>query len=446
MATRFYLTVCAIVKDESPYLEEWIEYHRLLGVEHFYLYDNDSLIPVSETLCRQISDGYVSVKQVHGREQQLGTYNIHSREHRGEAVWTAFLDVDEFITPRWMNDLPELLREFEAFGGLVINWQVFGGGGHATRPDDMTIASYSRRLPIDHAVNHHVKTIARLEDIRFWPNPHRPVMSNGVFPVNEAGIGIVGPFAPPSTQRVQINHYYTRSAAEWSSKVSRGRADTHTSTRTQDEGLLISAAAVEIDELADRFANAVRRVMHTPHLRFPHDVAGWLGECEGHELGRLATGRRVLEIGSYCGRSTICLAQRAKSVIAVDTFDGRSTPINTPTLSDFWANIYRYGVENIVQGRQGTSDDICPSLPVGGFDMVFIDGTHDEPSVDADIRHARRALATGGVLCGYEYHDSPLNCPGVKTAVDRFVYRTGARLRRLGSLWIADWRYHWEEV
>lgn len=35
-----YLSIGAIFKDEAPYLAEWIEFHRLVGVEHFFLYDN----------------------------------------------------------------------------------------------------------------------------------------------------------------------------------------------------------------------------------------------------------------------------------------------------------------------------------------------------------------------------------------------------------------------
>jgi hypothetical protein len=38
----FYLAMCAIAKNEGRYLQEWIEYHKLLGVEMFYIYDNES--------------------------------------------------------------------------------------------------------------------------------------------------------------------------------------------------------------------------------------------------------------------------------------------------------------------------------------------------------------------------------------------------------------------
>ena len=36
------LSVCAIFKDEASYLKEWIEYHKLVGVQHFYLYENEN--------------------------------------------------------------------------------------------------------------------------------------------------------------------------------------------------------------------------------------------------------------------------------------------------------------------------------------------------------------------------------------------------------------------
>src|SRR5690606_30630361 len=51
----------------------------------------------------------------------------------------------------------------------------------------------------------------------------------------------------------------------------------------------------------------------TNEFRFPSDVQGWLSYREGKTLYDLARGKRVLEIGSYCGRSTICLAQSAVS-------------------------------------------------------------------------------------------------------------------------------------
>ena len=37
-----YLAACTIYRDAAEYLPEWIEFHRLMGVERFFLYDNGS--------------------------------------------------------------------------------------------------------------------------------------------------------------------------------------------------------------------------------------------------------------------------------------------------------------------------------------------------------------------------------------------------------------------
>ena len=37
-----YLAICAVYRNEAPYLREWIEFHRLVGVERFFLYNNRS--------------------------------------------------------------------------------------------------------------------------------------------------------------------------------------------------------------------------------------------------------------------------------------------------------------------------------------------------------------------------------------------------------------------
>ena len=61
---KYKLSLLCIIKNED-YLEEFIIYHRMLGVEHFYIYDNESSFPVSERLnhyyylCTAIDDSAI---------------------------------------------------------------------------------------------------------------------------------------------------------------------------------------------------------------------------------------------------------------------------------------------------------------------------------------------------------------------------------------------------
>lgn len=162
-------------------------------------------------------------------------------------------------------------------------------------------------------------------------------------------------------------------------------------------------------------------------FRFPFDVEGWLRFEEGKALFNLAKGKRVLEIGSYCGKSTICLAQNAFSVVAVDYFDGRGTAVPQDTRPAFIANLKRYGVA-------GQVETLSPEdpLPEGGFDLVFIDGAHDYESVRHDIERSLAALTPGGLLAFHDYHSS--GDPGVTAAVDELLADGGELLSTYSTL------------
>ena len=53
---RYRFSLVLIFKDEAPYLEEWIEFHLMLGVDHFYLYQNNSTDNYQEVLKPYIKD------------------------------------------------------------------------------------------------------------------------------------------------------------------------------------------------------------------------------------------------------------------------------------------------------------------------------------------------------------------------------------------------------
>jgi SAM-dependent methyltransferase len=179
-----------------------------------------------------------------------------------------------------------------------------------------------------------------------------------------------------------------------------------------------------------------------PPFQFPHDVAGWLNEAEGRLLAFHALGLDVLEIGSYCGRSTICLAQTAKSVVSVDPHDGRGTPEPRDTHAEFVANIERYGCRQVVTDLRWTIAEAQRHYRDGHFAFIFIDGAHDYESVRNDITHALRLLAPGGLLAFHDYRCGlPQEGfdPGVEQAVNELLATRTARIvARAGSVAIID--------
>ena len=65
----------AIVKNEAPYLQEWIEYHKLLGVTRFYVYDNESDNNIKEVLKPYVKNRDVIYRKYPGRTIQCFAYN-----------------------------------------------------------------------------------------------------------------------------------------------------------------------------------------------------------------------------------------------------------------------------------------------------------------------------------------------------------------------------------
>lgn len=158
---------------------------------------------------------------------------------------------------------------------------------------------------------------------------------------------------------------------------------------------------------------------------FPFDVRGWLSPIEGNALANLSRGKRVMEIGSYCGRSTICIARTADSVLAVDFFDGRATPDPGDTSVEFFKNLETYGVADKVTVAH-------PDAAIEGpFDLVFIDGNHDRQFVETDIVKSLAVLSPDGLLA---FHDYSTEHVGVTEAVNQLLLNGGEVVSRHDSL------------
>ena len=60
---QYELSIGAIFQNEAPYLKEWIEFHKLVGVEHFYLFNNCSTDDYLAILQPYIESGEVDLFQ-----------------------------------------------------------------------------------------------------------------------------------------------------------------------------------------------------------------------------------------------------------------------------------------------------------------------------------------------------------------------------------------------
>lgn len=85
MAERQYkVSIGAIFKNEALYLKEWIEFHRIVGVEHFYLYNNNSDDNYREVLEPYIKRNIVTLVDWPKNQAQIEAYKdcIHKYAKR----------------------------------------------------------------------------------------------------------------------------------------------------------------------------------------------------------------------------------------------------------------------------------------------------------------------------------------------------------------------------
>lgn len=219
-----YLGMCAIAKNETRYLREWVAHHYLIGFERFIIYDNESDEPVALTLKDYVEKGIVEVVPWPGKNAQLPAYADCMNRWHGKVRWVAFFDLDEFLILKKHKDARLLLPNFENFGALAVNWAVFGSSGHIHRPDGLILEQFTQVLPDDIA-RYHIKSIVRLETSRGMFDPHLALFYDGFHTVNEHGLPVVSAIAPYSVDTVQLNHYFFKSQQDYAAKQEKGRAD-----------------------------------------------------------------------------------------------------------------------------------------------------------------------------------------------------------------------------
>lgn len=95
---KFELCVCTMVWNQGYALREWIMYHSWLGVERWFIYDNNSDDDIEKVINDLDSEGYnVSRKVWPWIKTQEAGFSHCALKAREECKWVGFFDVDEFF-------------------------------------------------------------------------------------------------------------------------------------------------------------------------------------------------------------------------------------------------------------------------------------------------------------------------------------------------------------
>ena len=264
---KYKVSLCLFFKDEAPFLKEWIDYHHVIGVDHFYLYNNESSDNFREVLAPYIDQGLVTLIDYPGRSVQPSAAKDCWERFRAETNWIGFLDADEFVCPKYKSDIGEWLKEWDKWPSIMIKWVMFGTSGllkhdfsrlvieQYTSCDDkfwsLGKCFVNTRFDIcyfDASIMHATTTFYRILGIKF------PLLPMGQF-----GKFTLPPRWPKEKAEnlrkatIQINHYYTKAWAELCKRSITPRGCGGTSRRSKATVLEREESCVSKDYTIQRF-------------------------------------------------------------------------------------------------------------------------------------------------------------------------------------------------
>lgn len=229
---KYYVSICGIFKNEAPYLKEWIEYHLMMGIDHIFLYNNNSEDNFLDIIKPYIDENKVTLIQWEKNQAQMEAYQDCINRFKDKTNWLGFIDIDEFIVPKNGVTIKDFLKQNESrCGSLMIYWKFFGSGGFDNRDISKPVTKdflycwpkytnigkcfFNTDFDFDpskssHSFLHH----------EFWAQEK----NKEIPPMNTSGnLVFFGKHEIDSNdESLQINHYFTKSKHEYIFKKTKG--------------------------------------------------------------------------------------------------------------------------------------------------------------------------------------------------------------------------------
>jgi len=216
IAYEYDLAICAIFRDDAPYLKEWIDFHLKQGVQKFYLYDNFSKDKPAIELKKYIKKGIVEIipwRKEHNTHDewiitQCSSYLDFAKKHRHDTKWAIFIDTDEFMFCVDGKKITKFLKDYEYYEQISVPWLIYGTSNIQKVPKD----KLTRKLLMRAEIGHNVwsKAIVRVDKIVSCPSMHYFLTKNTHLEIDENYNQKLTIRENPTYNKIRINHYFCR--------------------------------------------------------------------------------------------------------------------------------------------------------------------------------------------------------------------------------------------
>ncbi len=213
---KHYLAVATMFQNEARFLKEWIEFYRIIGVEHFYLYNHNSTDNFMEVLQPYIDEGIVELKTItevpkdrfHWSKIQTSGYSDAINKSKDNTEWLLVIDSDEFLFPVKGYKLSEALEQYDEYAAIGVNWDYYGTSSINLKSGDLLIDKMRKRAKRSSSFT---KAIVKPRYVKEIYNPHFAVLKPGYMQVREDKKYFYGRYTTKLNYNIlKINHYWSR--------------------------------------------------------------------------------------------------------------------------------------------------------------------------------------------------------------------------------------------
>jgi len=234
--TKYFLSVISIFKNESHILEEWINHYIKEGIEHFYLFNNNSTDNFMDIINKY--NKYIDLFHAKEPGEQLKHLNSHYDIIKNETKWLLSIDLDEFIFAKEnYKTIPDIINHFdnniENLGLIRTPWYMFNSNEFIQQPKYVIPSFTNRRDYHVRNISLNCKYIVKTElcntiNVHYAKVSGKTILSNG-----SDDIGVYNKNRKvkltsnnSDDHLLQLNHYILQSK-EWFFNVKATRGDVH---------------------------------------------------------------------------------------------------------------------------------------------------------------------------------------------------------------------------
>lgn len=236
--------VVTTMKNEGPFMLEWVAYNRAIGFTDFLIYTNDC-DDGTDAIARRLEEMGLAQHRVNpvkkgGSPQRTALKAAPKEPVHAEAEWLICADCDEFLNIRaGQGRLDDLFAAIGDADAVSVCWKLFGNSGHVAYSEDLITARFDRCCGEHEYPNYRargMKTLVRNTERLARLRIHRPAfhldrgdvtwVDAGGRPMPDAYLtGGWKTHAEFTHDHARMHHYAVRSVESFLVKRDRGRTN-----------------------------------------------------------------------------------------------------------------------------------------------------------------------------------------------------------------------------